>query len=106
MLVGRVMGAVASSTKKTELTGMKLLMVKEIAVATLKDKSDLWIGIDTVGAGEGDIVMLVRGSSSRCLPGYKDTPADCTVGAIFDTIDIHGERIYEKFVKEIDRKEQ
>ena len=58
------------------------------------------------GAGEGDIVMLVRGSSSRCLPGYKDTPADCTVVAIFDTIDIHGKRIYEKFVKEIDRKEQ
>ncbi len=68
MLVGRVMGAVASSTKKQELTGMKLLLIKEIDVATLEDKKDLWIAIDTVGAGEGDVVMIVRGSSSRCLP--------------------------------------
>ncbi len=35
----------------------------------------------------------------------KDTSADCTIVAIFDTIDINGKRIYEKFKNDIDRKE-
>lgn len=100
MLVGRVMGAVASSTKREELTGFKLLVVKPLNVATLEEENDLFVCIDSVGAGEGDIVMFVRGSSSRCTPELRPTASDCSIVAIFDSIDVNGKRVYEKFVKE------
>ena len=96
MLVGRVMGAVASSTKKTELTGMKLLMVKEIDVATLKDKSDLWIGIDTVGAGEGEVVVAVSGSSARQTKQTDAKPTDNSIVAIVDSVNINGVCTFKK----------
>lgn len=44
--------------------------------------------MDGVGAGEGEIVMCVGGSSSRAADETKTAPADMTLLAILDSIDI------------------
>ena len=100
MLVCKVMGSVTSPTKCPELTGYKLLLLKPINVETLEEEHDLFVGLDAVGAGVGDIVICVRGSSSRATPDLRKSPSDNSVLAILDTIDINGKRVYEKFVKE------
>ena len=46
------------------------------------------IAIDTVGAGVGDVVITVAGSSARMSAGMKETPVDCAVVGIVDEIDI------------------
>ena len=53
-----------------------------------------------VGAGEGEIVMCVGGSSSRAADETKTAPADMTLLAILDSIDIKGRRVYEKYSTE------
>ena len=54
------------------------------------------IAIDAVGAGEGEVVMLCAGSSSRITEITKDKPADCTITAIIDYIDIEHKRVFDK----------
>ena len=56
--------------------------------------------MDGVGAGEGEIVMCVGGSSSRAADETKTAPADMTLLAILDSIDIKGRRVYEKYSTE------
>ena len=100
MLVGRVTGNVVSSTKSEHLKGLKMLIVMPLNIETMEEKNDPVICLDFVGAGEGDVVMCVAGSSSRQTPESRPTPSDNAILAILDTIDIRGERKYEKFVKE------
>lgn len=100
MLIGRVKGNVVSNTKSECLTGLKLMIVMPLNIETMEEKNDPIICIDFVGAGEGDVVMCVAGSSSRQTPESRPTPSDNAILAILDTIDVKGERKYEKFVKE------
>ena len=44
--------------------------------------------VDTVGAGSGDRVIAVQGSSARMASGCKDTPVDTAVVGIIDEIDL------------------
>ena len=100
MMVGRVKGNAVSSTKVEVLGGVKLLLVLPIDIMTLKEKDDPVICCDGVGAGEGHLVICVGGSSSRQPTEMKGIPSDNSIIAILDTIDIRGERIYEKFRQE------
>ena len=58
------------------------------------------IAIDAVGAGEGEVVMLVGGSSSRQTNITENKPVDQSIVAIIDSVDLNGTRIFEKFSKE------
>jgi len=97
MTVGIVKGTVVSSTKCKQLDGWKLLIVQPIDLETMKEKGQHVVVFDGVGAGEGEIVICVGGSSSRACEETKTAPADMTLLAIIDTIDIKGSRIYEKY---------
>ena len=65
MQIARVIGNVVSTSKSEKLDGLKLLIVKPIDLDTFQEKGAPIVSIDTVGAGEGEIVMVVGGSSSR-----------------------------------------
>ena len=47
------------------------------------------IAVDTVGAGDGETVIVVGGSSARMSNGKKtDLPVDAAIVGIVDTVEI------------------
>ena len=44
--------------------------------------------VDTVGAGEGEIVLCVQGSSARFTPETKQLPIDAAVIGIVDRVQV------------------
>lgn len=98
MQLAIVKGTVVSTNKAETLTGLKLLVVKPIDIETWEEKGAPMVAIDAVGAGEGEVVMLVSGSSSRQTQLTVNKPTDLTIAAIIDSVDIGGKRVFEKFV--------
>ena len=96
MLVGRVKGNVVSTNKSEKLHGLKLLLIVPIDLDTMQEKGSPVVAIDAVGAGEGEVVMCCSGSSSRQTSFTENKPSDLAIVAIIDSIDLMGERIFEK----------
>ncbi|MFH1453789.1 MAG: EutN/CcmL family microcompartment protein [Armatimonadota bacterium] len=96
MVIGKVLGTVVCTQKSSRLDGVKLQIVQPIDVNTLKLEGKSLVAIDTVGAGEGEIVMLVSGSSARQTETTNNTPTDAAIIAILDTIEVDGSVLYDK----------
>lgn len=99
MQIARVKGTVVSTTKSEKLNGLKLLIVKPVDIETLEEKGSMIVAIDAVGAGEGEIVMIVGGSSSRQTALTDGKPVDMSIVGIIDSMDVNGVRVFEKFKK-------
>ena len=95
MYIGRVVGTVVSSSKEEELRGLKLLLVRQADVEG-KATGSLVVCIDAIGAGVGEIVLYVQGSSARQTKVTKDRPVDATIMAIVDAIEHEGRQTYTK----------
>jgi microcompartment protein CcmK/EutM len=52
--------------------------------------------MDSVGAGIGEVVFYASGSSSRMTTVTDGKPSDAAIIAIVDSIDVKGERVYQK----------
>ena len=100
MQLARVKGTVVSTNKAEKLMGMKLLVVKPIDIETWEEKGGLLVAVDAVGAGEGEVVMIVSGSSARQSAATEHKPVDHAIIAIIDSVDYNGSRVFEKFTKE------
>ena len=96
MVLARVVGSVVSTIKESRLEGIKFLLLEKIDVNTLKGKNDFVVAMDAVGAGEGEIVFFVSGSSSRQTEVTNGKPSDATIIAIVDSFDINGRTAYSK----------
>lgn len=96
MIVGIVTGQVISTRKDEGLTGSKMLIVQETDLRTMKPENKYLVALDTVGAGRGDMVLTVGGSSARLASNMKDVPVDCSIIAIIDTMQVDGETRYDK----------
>ena len=101
MIGGRVRGNVVSTTKSDWLMGYKLLIVLPINFDTFEVQGAPVVSVDTVGAGEGEVVMVVGGSSSRQTEATENRPVDSTIVAIIDSVDLRGKRIFSKFEQEV-----
>ena len=97
MELARVEGAVVATAKASSLTGLKLLLVNLIGPDT-KPSGNHLVAIDSVGAGEGEIVLVVRGSSARQIENLSQVPTDSTIVAIVDSIETGGKTLYKKGV--------
>jgi len=91
------MGTVVSTNKAEKLTGLKLLIVKPLDIETMEEKGSPIVSIDAVGAGAGEVVMMVGGSSSRQTSVTDGKPVDNTIIAIIDHIDLNNKRVFQKF---------
>lgn len=96
MQIARVVGTVVSTTKSEKLTGLKMLLVKPIDLETFQEKGTILVAFDAVGAGEGEVVMIVSGSSSRQTEVTENKPSDTAIIAIIDSIDLGNKRIFSK----------
>jgi len=50
--------------------------------------------VDSVGCGEGELVLFCQGSSARLAGGMKDAPVDAVVIGIVDSVDVFGKQIF------------
>ena len=87
MFLGKVIGTVWSTKKDENLVGAKFLIVKQLDL-NLNEKDNFVVAVDSVGAGEGEVVLVATGSSSRQTEFTKNKPVDAVIMAIVDKIDI------------------
>jgi microcompartment protein CcmK/EutM len=85
MILGRVVGTVVATRKDPRLEGHKLLVVKPVTPDG-KEESGYLVAVDTVGAGNRELVFTVAGSSARMADGCKDKPVDCVIVGIVDDV--------------------
>ena len=96
MILAKVVGTVVSSHKAPKIEGIRFLLLEKIDPVTLKGKNDFVVSMDSVGAGLGEIVFYVSGSSARYTSATEGKPADSTIIAIVDNIEINGSHSYQK----------
>lgn len=98
MVLGRVIGTVVSTQKDPGLEGYKLLLVQALDL-DMSPKSSYAVAVDSVGAGEGELVITVAGSSARLTQRTENKPVDTAIIAVVDSVDVENRRIYSKFEK-------
>ena len=84
MLICKVVGHVWATKKEEGLEGLKLMVVQEID-GTGRKKGN------TFGAGIGEQVLTVSGSTARKAFGRDTVPVDAAIVAIIDTVEVNRE---------------
>jgi ethanolamine utilization protein EutN len=85
MQLARVLGTVVATVKTDSLEGRKLLVIQPLDGA-MKENGRPMVAIDSIGAGEGEVVFWCRGreASFPFLPAR--VPSDCTIVGIVDSV--------------------
>lgn len=87
MYLGRVIGTVVSTSKNEALVGMRFLIVEKLT-ERLEREGSSEIAVDSVGAGTGEIVIVCKGSSARCVFGTNYVPIDTSIVGIVDNVEV------------------
>ena len=93
MFLGRVTGHVVATQKDKTLGGQKLLIVEPLNVryddggkpTGLGNTGRAIVALDVVGVGDGQLVLVVQGSSARMTEETKNLPADAAIVGIVDS---------------------
>ena len=101
MFVALVTGAVVATQKAGSMTGHKLLVVEpyrldERSRDRLVSTGRTFVAVDTLGAGEGQFVLVTQGSSARLTPETKSLPIDAVVIGLVDTVRIEGKEVFHR----------
>ncbi|HZZ29870.1 MAG TPA: EutN/CcmL family microcompartment protein [Pirellulales bacterium] len=93
MFLAKVTGAVVATQKTEAMVGHKLLVVEPYRLESDKRRSLVstgrtFVAVDTVGAGEGEFVLITQGSSARLTPETKNLPVDAVIIGIVDTVHV------------------
>jgi ethanolamine utilization protein EutN len=103
MFIARVTGHVVASHKDKSLNGQKLFVVEPLNVkydeatgkpSSLGNTGRAIVAFDVVGAGEGQLVLIVQGSSARMTEQTKHLPADAVIVGIVDSAQFGGTTFY------------
>lgn len=95
MKLALVIGSTISTIKDENLSGRKLLIVRE-ADTTGKPGGAPFVAADTVGAGTGDLVLVTMGSSARYTQITHDSPVDAVIIGVIDSLEESGKVTYRK----------
>jgi len=95
MKLALVIGATISTMKDENLSGRKLLIVRE-ADDTGTPVGNPFVAVDTVSAGTGDLVLVATGSSARYTKITKDSPIDATIIGVIDSLEESGKVAFRK----------
>ncbi|MBZ4023191.1 ethanolamine utilization protein EutN [Rhodobacter sp. TJ_12] len=86
MYLAKVIGRVVATTKDVSLSGAKLLIVRRLD-AQLCPEGWNEIAVDTVGAGDGETVIVTTGSAGRFAGTFDHSVVDASIVAIVDTVE-------------------
>jgi len=53
-----------------------------------------FVVVDPVGAGQGEMVLIVQGSSARLTPETEKLPVDCAIIGIVDSVNVLGKTVF------------
>lgn len=95
MDLASVEGSVVSTVKSHRLQGYKLLVVSLLKPDMAATGTNI-VAVDTVGAGRGEIVLVVRGSSARQTEKLENVPSDASIVGIVDSVVYQGKTTYYK----------
>lgn len=101
MFVAKVTGSVVATQKVDSMKGHKLLIVEPYRIDGAKrDKlvttGRTFVAVDTVGAGEGEYVLIVQGSSARLTPDTKNLPVDAVIIGLVDTVNVDSKNVFDR----------
>src|SRR6185436_18273697 len=101
MFVAKVTGSLVSTQKVGVMVGFKLLIVEPYRVEPnqrqkLVTTGRTFVAVDTLGAGEGDLVLITQGSSARLTPETKNLPIDTVVVGIVDKVQLDQATVYSR----------
>ena len=101
MFVAKVTGTVVATQKVENIVGQKLLVVEPYRIdQQTRDRlyplGRTFVAVDTVGAGLGEMVLIVQGPSARLTPETKDLPVDTAIIGIVDRVDVEGRCIFHR----------
>jgi ethanolamine utilization protein EutN len=81
MQICKVIGHIWSTKKEASLEGIKFMVVQEKDAANRSP----FVAADLVGAGEGEEVLVVSGSTARYAVKNNNAPIDAAIVGIIDT---------------------
>lgn len=91
MLLAKVVGTVVATKKDETLVGCKLLIVKPLKQGLEDKESDeVIVAVDSVGAGIGELVLMVTGTTASRIMTDDKAPVDAAVIGIVDDIEMCG----------------
>jgi ethanolamine utilization protein EutN len=100
MFVAKVTGSLVSTQKVESMVGRKLLVVEPYRLDEtrrgLTSAGRTFVAVDTVGAGEGELVLVTQGSSARLTPDTKNLPVDAVIIGIVDSVHVNQTEVYSK----------
>ena len=99
MFLAKVTGTVVATQKAASMTGHKLLTVEPLRVEPagrerLAGTGRTFVVVDTVGAGLGEMVLIVQGSSARLTPETEKMPVDAAIVGIVDSVNVENRTIF------------
>jgi ethanolamine utilization protein EutN len=99
MFLAKVTGSVVATQKVASMTGRKLLTVEPMRVDPsgrdrLATTGRTFVVVDTVGAGLGEMVLIVQGSSARLTPETEKLPVDAVIIGIVDSVHVENKTIF------------
>jgi ethanolamine utilization protein EutN len=96
MELARIVGSVVASMKEPRLTGSKLLLAESVGADGAGRESGTFVAVDLVGAGEGEVVIIVRGSPAARAMEAAGAPVDAAVVGIVDSVRAGSVTTYQK----------
>jgi ethanolamine utilization protein EutN len=101
MFLAKVTGSVVATQKVDSMVGHKLLIVEPFRLDPngrnqLISAGRTFVAVDTVGAGEGEFVLICQGSSARMTPETKTLPIDTVIIGIVDMVHVEGACVFQK----------
>jgi len=90
MIIGKVVGKLWSTRKNDKLNGQKFLIVKLMSEEN-RFLNELFVAVDIIGAGTGDLVIIVKGGAARIAINDQTVPIDATIVGIVDSLEVEHE---------------
>jgi microcompartment protein CcmK/EutM len=105
MFIAKVTGSVVATQKVASMVGRKLLTVEPLRVnpearTQLIGTGRTFVCVDTVGAGLGEMVLIVQGSSARLTPDTEKLPVDASIIGIIDTVNVENNTVFSAHAKD------
>ena len=103
MFLAKVEGAIVATKKDPNMSGRKLLLLRPQLVdeqdpAKFRPGANTIVAVDSLGCGEGEMVLFCQGSSARLATGKKEAPVDAVIIGVVDSVDVFGKQIFSSKV--------
>lgn len=104
MIIAEIVGTLVCTQKDASLVGKKMMLVQPVNIKSLKPEGNTFVALDAVGAGSGELVMVVSGGSARMADNFSKVAVDQSIVGIVDRIEIKNSVVFETQINKLDTK--